>query len=853
MSSTNPPTEDPSTTSDSPPDSESKFLPNKMDPNNTTKSNMSYATMITPMTSKPDSKQVNITSSTTDSPSDIPSSDATRHHTNVTLNTTQDNVDPSHSKTDIDTSSPSDKDTSKTSSESIFSADFSMFQSHFLNMMTAMERRINVTFDNQSIAFKNEFISKADLSQSISTSNATLMSNINNKFEKFKQHQQETACHIKHATAHFSVLDNQHKQLKEKLHIHREDINRLSTSMATLNTSFTSKQQKLEEEIEKAISFASTTPTNLSADLESEILDDITDLKTITNTIKADVDELKITMTPFSKTSQTHSNSLFPSSPQVSTPSTANLDIINHQEMKIKDQADAIKALTEQMQLHQHTIDLCYQRIGQQKNIDPTIANPNAITEKYPILKPTKMKSHQSIFQAQLEHIHLQDDTLLAVEQFWNNIGNAYATTFGTSTSFPKYRSLKHSSKATVFDFMLPPRGHPHIQQANATFEQLATALHNHLIKDKTITADTSPKAHMILSINKYQLDGFDLLTHITYDLSPQLGGKGGQDAQAMVDTFNFGYTETLYDFHSRSLKFLDELHILIKLRNTMDQINKFKYKYITHLHNQNNISIKSIMARHIIHVNQFKQHQLLWDSKQFSTSINEIYEELTLSGIPCTTMILPSDEPSSTLATPSVALSMLPPAQVNQFKSPYKRHSNHRQSSRQHFNKPTYKTDFAGCSGCQTDAEAQLNIIKQVITHDKDSCLLLSNSNIKDKSTREAVKQHNAKHPHQNRQRHSTDIPRKSPRLAIIPSPNANTIDISPSEHPASTDQSNAEDQFTSQDPDDDPSTSEDEPTDKDETNDDTEEFHMQPYGMQSNLPFPIIESMNQFDTLQA
>jgi chromosome segregation ATPase len=268
-----------------------------------------------------------------------------------------------------------------------------------------MEHRITNTFDNQSIAFKNKFISKADLSQSISTSNATLMSNINTKFEKFKQHQQETNCHIKHATTHFSVLDNQHKQLKEKLHIHREDINQLNTSMTTLNTSFTSKQQKLEEEIAKATSFASTTPTNLSADLESEILDDITDLKTITNTIKADVDKLKITMTPLSKISQTHNNSLFPSSPQVSTPSTANLDIINHQEMKIKDQADTIKALTEQMQSHQHTIDLCYQRIGQQKNIDPTIANPNTITEKYPILKPTKLKLHQSIFQAQLEHI----------------------------------------------------------------------------------------------------------------------------------------------------------------------------------------------------------------------------------------------------------------------------------------------------------------------------------------------------------------------------------------------------------------------------------------------------------------
>eukprot|EP00957_Ditylum_brightwellii_P057352 4348899-Ditylum_brightwellii.AAC.1 len=69
--------------------------------------------------------------------------------------------------------------------------------------------------------------------------------------------------------------------------------------MATLNTSFTFNQQKLEEEIAKTTSFANTTPTNLSADLESEILNDITDLKTITNTIKADVDKLKITMTPF--------------------------------------------------------------------------------------------------------------------------------------------------------------------------------------------------------------------------------------------------------------------------------------------------------------------------------------------------------------------------------------------------------------------------------------------------------------------------------------------------------------------------------------------------------------------------
>eukprot|EP00957_Ditylum_brightwellii_P033451 2534782-Ditylum_brightwellii.AAC.1 len=61
----------------------------------------------------------------------------------------------------------------------------------------------------------------------------------------------------------------------------------------------------MEEEIAKVMSFTNTTPTNLSADIESEIQDDIAELKTLINTIKADVDELKVTMAPFNKTSQT--------------------------------------------------------------------------------------------------------------------------------------------------------------------------------------------------------------------------------------------------------------------------------------------------------------------------------------------------------------------------------------------------------------------------------------------------------------------------------------------------------------------------------------------------------------------
>eukprot|EP00957_Ditylum_brightwellii_P025574 1932690-Ditylum_brightwellii.AAC.1 len=50
------------------------------------------------------------------------------------------------------------------------------------------------------------------------------------------------------------------------------------------------------------------------------------------------------------------------------------------------------------------------------------------------------------------------------------------------------------------------------------------------------------------------------------------------------------------------------------------------------------------------------------------------------------------------------------------------------------------------GCSGCQTDAESTVNIIKQVLDHTDGTCVLLDNANIRDKSIRESVRQSNAK-----------------------------------------------------------------------------------------------------------
>eukprot|EP00957_Ditylum_brightwellii_P171287 13038970-Ditylum_brightwellii.AAC.1 len=76
------------------------------------------------------------------------------------------------------------------------------------------------------------------------------------------------------------------------------------------------------------------------------------------------------------------------------------------------------------------------------------------------------------------------------------------------------------------------------------------------------------------------------------------------------------------------------------------------------------------------------------------------------------------------------------------------------------------------------SDAEGQLNIVKQVLHHDVNTCPLLNNANIRDKSIHEAVKQHNAKHPLQNsKSKRDLDYQRKSSHLAVMPSPKVKSI----------------------------------------------------------------------------
>eukprot|EP00957_Ditylum_brightwellii_P044484 3374481-Ditylum_brightwellii.AAC.1 len=142
-----------------------------------------------------------------------------------------------------------------------------------------------------------------------------------------------------------------------------------------------------------------------------------------------------------------------------------------------------------------------------------------------------KHQSHQTQFLYNLEQIIFSGNDILQLETTWNAIRTTFSNTFDTFRTLPKYRDFLHSDKKIIFDFLFPPENSQYFPQAEATYFQLADALHTHLSKGKTIPVEQASKIHMIFNLKKHNPDVFLILESIIFDLSPHLGGKG-PDAQ---------------------------------------------------------------------------------------------------------------------------------------------------------------------------------------------------------------------------------------------------------------------------------------------------------------------------------
>eukprot|EP00957_Ditylum_brightwellii_P075454 5734555-Ditylum_brightwellii.AAC.2 len=128
---------------------------------------------------------------------------------------------------------------------------------------------------------------------------------------------------------------------------------------------------------------------------------------------------------------------------------------------------------------------------------------------------------------------------------------------------------------------------------------------------------------------------------------------------------------------------------------------------------------------------------------------------------------------------TTSATYTLLPPVQINKASTPYDSNSKQHQHKKCQSQAATYNEDSMGCSDCQADAESTVNIIKQALDHNENTCVLLDNANIRVKSVRELVRQINTKKPATSQPKKELHYQRKTPCLAVIPNPRAKSIQI--------------------------------------------------------------------------
>eukprot|EP00957_Ditylum_brightwellii_P156334 11899268-Ditylum_brightwellii.AAC.1 len=174
-------------------------------------------------------------------------------------------------------------------------------------------------------------------------------------------------------------------------------------------------------------------------------------------------------------------------------------------------------------------------------------------------------------------------------------------------------------------------------------------------------------------------------------------------------------------------------------------------------------------MSKHILQWNKFQRQCLISNSQCYTTSLDEIFEELIDAGIPVDTMLKPTSVPAMIPTSSTAASTSLPHLHINRAFTPNTSHPKQHKYRQYQSKKQTYNTDFAGCPGCQADAEDQLNIVNQILHHDVSICPLLNNASIRDKSICEAVKQHNVKNLHNSKLWKELDYQRKPACLAAI------------------------------------------------------------------------------------
>ena len=117
----------------------------------------------------------------------------------------------------------------------------------------------------------------------------------------------------------------------------------------------------------------------------------------------------------------------------------------------------------------------------------------------------------------------MENDGITAISYFWDSINHAFMGTLQTNKGLQDYKDLREKSHPK--NVLIPASTDARYNESNQNYKYFSKTLHNHLMNPDIITKEKSPRAYNSLQAYCINTEGFDLLTKITFSLSPHLGG----------------------------------------------------------------------------------------------------------------------------------------------------------------------------------------------------------------------------------------------------------------------------------------------------------------------------------------